>query len=155
MLQMLAQLFTYARWADRRIFAALQGPAAQDPLIRFLLNHMVNAGIIWYHRLETGESQHPLDYLRDDLATSQADMEEVYQWYLDLLEEVSEVDLQQLIHYHNSRGGAFENSKMEVLLHVVNHSTHHRAQVAARIRALGLTPPSTDLIFFFREKEKG
>jgi uncharacterized damage-inducible protein DinB len=34
--------------------------------------------------------------------------------------------------------------------HVVNHATLHRGQVVGMIRQLGLTPPSTDLLFYLR-----
>ena len=36
--------------------------------------------------------------------------------------------------------------------HVVNHATLHRGQVVGMIRQLGITPPSTDLLFFLRRE---
>lgn len=36
----------------------------------------------------------------------------------------------------------------EVCLQMQTHSTHHRGQVCARIRALGVEPPMTDLILW-------
>ena len=42
-----------------------------------------------------------------------------------------------------------ENMKVwNVLFHVVNHGTAHRAQIGARLRHLGLKPPPQDYIHF-------
>jgi uncharacterized damage-inducible protein DinB len=38
-----------------------------------------------------------------------------------------------------------------VLRHVVNHSTYHRGQVAAKLKRLGVEQPATDLIFWALE----
>jgi len=38
----------------------------------------------------------------------------------------------------------------QILLHVVNHATHHRGQVSGFLRAMGHTPPPLDLIAFYR-----
>lgn len=38
-----------------------------------------------------------------------------------------------------------------VLRHVVNHSTYHRGQVAAKLKRLGVEPPMTDFIFWVME----
>jgi uncharacterized damage-inducible protein DinB len=35
-----------------------------------------------------------------------------------------------------------------VLRQIVNHSTYHRGQVAAKLKRLGVEPPMTDLIMW-------
>jgi uncharacterized damage-inducible protein DinB len=40
-----------------------------------------------------------------------------------------------------------------MIVHVVNHGSYHRGQVATMLRQLGATPAqSTDMIAFFREQ---
>jgi uncharacterized damage-inducible protein DinB len=39
-----------------------------------------------------------------------------------------------------------------VLRHVVNHSTYHRGQVAAKLKRLGIDQPATDFVFWAREQ---
>jgi uncharacterized damage-inducible protein DinB len=39
-----------------------------------------------------------------------------------------------------------------VLRHVVNHSTYHRGQVAAKLKRLGVEPAATDLVFWAFER---
>ena len=38
-----------------------------------------------------------------------------------------------------------------MFLHVVNHSTYHRGQIAGRMRQAGATPVATDYIAYVRE----
>ena len=54
--------------------------------------------------------------------------------------------------YTNSSGTAFETPLRDILTHVVNHGTHHRAQIALVLREAGIAPPATDYIYFVREK---
>ena len=56
-----------------------------------------------------------------------------------------------VIWYKNLAGREFQNPVWQIVLHVVNHATQHRGQVSAMLRMAGVTPPSTDLIGFYRE----
>lgn len=59
-------------------------------------------------------------------------------------------DLDGKVRYTNSKGETFVNSVQEILLHVVNHSTHHRAQIASDLREHGHEVPVMDYIFHKR-----
>jgi uncharacterized damage-inducible protein DinB len=56
-----------------------------------------------------------------------------------------------VIHYQDMKGNSYTSTLWEIVLHVVNHATHHRGQVAGFLRTLGHTPPPLDLIRFYRE----
>ncbi|MEX0845990.1 MAG: DinB family protein, partial [Balneolaceae bacterium] len=56
----------------------------------------------------------------------------------------------EIIEYSNSKGVTFRNSVEEILMHIVIHGQHHRAQIAKLLRKTGITPPVTDFIFFLR-----
>ena len=49
------------------------------------------------------------------------------------------------------RGQAYALPRWQVLLHSVNHSTHHRSEVAALLTELRHSPDSTDLLEFYLE----
>jgi uncharacterized damage-inducible protein DinB len=53
--------------------------------------------------------------------------------------------------YRDLRQNPWTQPLWQIILHVVNHSTHHRGQVAGFLRALGHTPPNTDSITFARQ----
>jgi uncharacterized damage-inducible protein DinB len=48
--------------------------------------------------------------------------------------------------YQNSKGEHWESTVEDIVIHVANHGTYHRAQIAALLRAGGTTPPYTDYI---------
>jgi uncharacterized damage-inducible protein DinB len=52
--------------------------------------------------------------------------------------------------HRNSRGMYFEMPIWQIVMHVVNHGNYHRGQVSRLMREAGFTPPSTDLIIFYR-----
>lgn len=53
--------------------------------------------------------------------------------------------------YHDLQGNPHSTPLWQIVLHVVNHATHHRGQASAMIRAMGHTPPPLDLIRYYRE----
>jgi uncharacterized damage-inducible protein DinB len=69
------------------------------------------------------------------------------------IEAVRTDDLTAPVEYQNSSGTTFTNQRREMAHHVVNHATHHRAQIARLLRQAGHEPPATDYIFFARDPE--
>ncbi|MCS3649485.1 putative damage-inducible protein DinB [Salinibacter ruber] len=53
--------------------------------------------------------------------------------------------------YTNSTGTRFETPLRDCRRDVVNHGTHHRAQIALVLREADGAPPPTDYIFFVRD----
>ena len=49
-----------------------------------------------------------------------------------------------------SKGMLSVSPAWQIVLHVVNHGSHHRGQAAGFIRALGKTPPVLDLMHYYR-----
>jgi uncharacterized damage-inducible protein DinB len=46
---------------------------------------------------------------------------------------------------------AASNTLRDLLIHVINHSTYHRGQVAAMLRRLGTPALSTDFLIYHSE----
>ncbi|KOY88139.1 damage-inducible protein DinB [bacterium 336/3] len=59
-------------------------------------------------------------------------------------------DLEKVIDYKTSKGEPFSNTIRDILFHIANHSTHHKAQIASQMRQNGITPIITDYIFYKR-----
>src|SRR5690606_32834727 len=58
--------------------------------------------------------------------------------------------MEETVSYATSRGEKFSNTAGEILFHVVNHSTYHRAQIATAMKEAGLDPIVSDYIFYKR-----
>ncbi|KAI8899004.1 hypothetical protein BC833DRAFT_587394, partial [Globomyces pollinis-pini] len=132
------------------------------------LNHLLLADRLWYSRL-TNTSDPKLapywqhteiyakpndssifweDYIKDrhqlkDSILSQANL---LIEYVDTLP--NSIDLDDSFSYSDSSGTKKSMPLGTVLLHVVNHGTHHRGQITAVCPRFGLPPPSIDFIYF-------
>jgi uncharacterized damage-inducible protein DinB len=107
-----------------------------------LYSHIVNAHQIWNGRIEPGQLPfgvweiHPVDRCKD------IDLEN-YQNTLGVLDQFKLTDATHFIH---PKG--YKLSIRDMLFHVINHSTYHRAQIATEFRQHGITPVATDCIFY-------
>ena len=63
---------------------------------------------------------------------------------------INRENLARIIAYQNSKGERFENSIRDILFHIINHSTYHRAQIATEFKNNGIAPLVTDYIFYKR-----
>ena len=77
-------------------------------------------------------------------------MEESNARWVSYIEKYKVETMEEIIHYESIEGKKFENTLHDIILHVINHSTHHRAQVSMLIRDAGVAPPPTDYIVYHR-----
>src|ERR1700734_503822 len=66
------------------------------------------------------------------------------------LRDFSDDDVLRVISYQDTKGRPYSQSAWQIILHLVNHGTHHRGQVSGFLRAMGHTPPPLDLIAYYR-----
>lgn len=148
----LTDLFQYTRWADETIIATLEEMNApeRDDLADALelVSHQLRAQAAWLARVSGTEA--PPFWETDDLETCRKRSASCTAAWVEVL--ASADDLRRKVSYRNSSGTAFETPLDVIAHHVVNHATHHRAQVAREIRRAGGTPPATDYIFYDRDR---
>jgi uncharacterized damage-inducible protein DinB len=60
-------------------------------------------------------------------------------------------DIVKTIEYKDLKGNEYRTPVWQIALHLVNHATLHRGQAMSLLRQLGVAPPPTDLIFYYRE----
>ena len=160
-LEEIRQLFAYHRWANARVLAAageLDHEAFARDLrssfasVRDTLTHMISADWIWLQRWR-GTS--PTAGPGWDAATHAAlvsHWEEVERDQRAFLDGLGEKELERTIPYRALNGVAYENTLGELCRHLVNHGTYHRGQLATMLRQVGVKPPQTDLILYYRER---
>ena len=145
------RLFRYTRWADGEIVEALEAAderAVSSRTLR-LLGHIGRARQVWLGRVQ-GHAELPDIWGDDPLPEGRRRVESSSAAWMRYLADCAPGTFEDPIGYQNSKGTSFENTLAEICTHVVNHSTHHRAQIAGLLSEAGHTPPATDYIFWAR-----
>lgn len=150
----------YTSWASRRITEAAHSLTAEE-LVRdfgtadrnFLgtLSHVYAADRIWLARVRgtpsppliVPESEKQLQVLEEQWP---ALMMEWKEWASALTED----SVGQTLAYRDLKGNSWKSPVWQIVLHVVNHATHHRGQAAGFVRAMGHVPPALDLMAYYR-----
>ncbi|HET8547667.1 MAG TPA: DinB family protein [Bryobacteraceae bacterium] len=149
----------YSRWASMRLLEACRG-VSDEGLRRQVgcsfgsildtLEHIFWGDLLWVSRLR-GRARTTLNDPGERYSV--AELERTWRVVLDDFEQfASSADPEALCRHRNLSGDYFEIPNWRIVLHVVNHATYHRGQVATMLRQLGHTPASTDLIVYYRER---
>lgn len=145
MKQFFQELFEYSHFYNQQLADVLIENQVSEKATK-LYSHILSAHQIWNNRIEPltkpfGVWQiHSADTYR---AVEQSN----YEQSLHILDRY---DLDATINYANTKGQSFTNIVRNVLFHVINHSTYHRAQIATEFRQNEVEPIKTDFIFFKR-----
>jgi len=147
------RLFNYDRYANELLLQAiLEANKSEKPVQ--LMAHLFAASRVWLARCKelplSAYALWPDDANADTFAALN---EEINQNWITYLDGLQPDDFEKIISYKNSKGDAFENRLSDILAHVINHSTHHRAQIGQQLKSVGLENlPITDYIFYIREQ---
>jgi uncharacterized damage-inducible protein DinB len=156
------ELFAYNAWANRKIFDAAAGlPEEQYSRdlksshggIHGTLAHIVWAEQLWVSRWR-GAPPPAVAQGRDlaSLADVRARWEEVEAERGAFLRGLTAAGLEETRAVKPSTGGEYVHSFRQMFRHAVDHSTYHRGQVVTMLRQVGVVPPSTGLIVFYRQR---
>lgn len=157
------ELFAYNAWANRQLLHA--AAALPDELyfrdlksshggIHGTLAHIVWAEHLWLNRwLARPNPAVPQGRDLDTLAAVRARWEEVEGERGRFVAGLTEGRLEETVRVKPTAGGEYLHSYGQMFRHFVNHSSYHRGQVVAMMRQVGVTPPSTDLILYYRRNQ--
>jgi len=144
-------------WATQRLLDAIRdfdsasltrdfGTA--DKSVLGTLYHIYLADSVWLERV--GGRRFP-----GRTPADQQSLQHLESMWVPVLEEwkcwlETQPDPNRVIAYQDMSGRDWQNTISEIILHLVNHATHHRGQVSGFLRALGKVPPQLDLIAYYR-----
>ncbi|AMR32781.1 hypothetical protein A0256_15805 [Mucilaginibacter sp. PAMC 26640] len=74
--------------------------------------------------------------------------------WITYLDHLQPEEFNSTITYQNTLGENFSDQLADVLAHLVNHGTHHRAQIGQLLKLAGASLPQTDYIFYLRQLNK-
>ena len=142
------KLYQYNAWANRRVIGCLERQAVNDEKILSLFSHLLSAQFIWLNRIKGLPTTpfplwkvyelHELKSMVDDSAKN----------WLTFIRETGSFD--RILKYNNYTGDYYENNVEHIMMHLVNHGTYHRGQIALLLRQKGFEPVNTDFITYDR-----
>ncbi len=142
----LKELFDYNYHSNQRLAELLMEHEHQvSEKSISLFSHILNAQHIWNCRMNAVQPLYAVWDLQSFTDFKNIDTDN-YERSIAIL---NKVDLTDDITYRNSKG-VFTNSYRDILFHIINHSTYHRAQIATECKLAGIEPLSTDYIFYKR-----
>lgn len=159
LVQALQYQIEYSIWATERLLNAATtltpGELDRDfgsgsKSIRGTLIHISNGERHWLNRLFPPARPAPEPF-PTEWSTVIEQWPILHQRWRDFAQTLTDESLSATLEYRTIKGDPRRNAIWALILHVVNHGTHHRGQVSGFIRALGKTPPSLDSVNYARE----
>jgi len=156
----LLELFAYNAWANRLMFDAADALPAEvyerdlkssHGGIHGTLAHIVWAEHLWLNRWL--KKPNPAVAQGKDLhsaADVRARWEAIEAERGAFLAQLGEAQVAETRTVKPSTGGEYLHTFSQMFHHTVDHSSYHRGQVVTMLRQLGVVPPVTGLIFFYR-----
>jgi uncharacterized damage-inducible protein DinB len=147
---LLTKLWLYNDWANKSLINSFELQSSEiSGKSMHLLCHIMNAQMIWVDRI-TGVKTSVGVWDDHDLETCKTMHGKASAQIKQEIENRG-YELQRTIHYVNTKGLHFENQFDDILLHIFNHGTYHRAQIAQDLRINEIEPTGTDYIAFVRQ----
>lgn len=148
----------YTAWASQRLMD-VAGMLSQEELTRDFktadktvlgtLAHIYAAERVWLS-LAMAEPGATFGAREDrDLASLQIEWPALHQRWKEWLRDACGEDVARPISFQDMNGRPCAKPAWQVVLHLVNHATHHRGQVSGFLRTMGRTPPPLDLMHYY------
>lgn len=158
------RLYDYSYWASEKVWDCImpltdeqfvQDTGYSSGSIRNHVVHMMSAERRWMQRVR-GETVSP-NLLFDDYPgckTTKVKWDAVKVEVLDYIYSLDQEQLDEIVHSEiQSRELHFSLRRWELLLHVANHATDHRAQILTLLnRHFGIETVEQDMLFYLIEQ---
>jgi uncharacterized damage-inducible protein DinB len=163
MKELLRQFATYNIWANQKILEVILSlqeekqkqelPSSFKSLYTTVL-HMWDAESIWWQRMKLHERFIvPSENFKGTMQDVCNGLLQQNQQWLDWVSNATDIALEHVFQYQNSKKEQFKQPIYQMILHVFNHGTYHRGQLINILRQLGIEKlPQTDFIVWSRRK---
>jgi uncharacterized damage-inducible protein DinB len=165
---MIRALYEYNKYANNRLLETASKLGAEDleraqgasfESVAGNLAHILAAQVVWLERWRGQRNRRPLtevqsvrelDSIRVAFEASHADLR-------DFLVALTDDRLDAVLAYTDSVGTPYERMLWQLMLHVGNHGSYHRAETAMALTAMGHNPGDLDYSYFEigRSQEQG
>jgi uncharacterized damage-inducible protein DinB len=142
------KLYQYNAWANKRVIDTLMRQNINDEKILTLMGHIVAAQFLWLHRIKGLPPAQVQLWGQYSLEQVTKMAEEAGKLWLEFVNANDSFDRE--LTYHNYVGDPYTNNVESIMIHLVNHCSYHRAQIALLLRQKGFEPINTDFITYDR-----
>ena len=150
----LRRLVAYNQWANERILTAIDGMTAEElarPVDAYIgsleknLQHILLATRIWLARWK---GTVPLT-LQGHIATPWPEAyAATHAEFGAFVESLTDAGADRVVDYKNTKGQPFQMALDQLIVHVVNHGTHHRAETGMLLERIGRSPGDMDYVYY-------
>ena len=118
-----------------------------------LMAHLLAAQQRWLSRCKFEPA--PTTSLWPDVPLSELDgfINRNHAEWTTYLETLKPEDFDSVISYQTTTGESYADQLLNILAHLINHGTHHRAQIGQYLKRAGASLPVTDYISYLRHQE--
>lgn len=126
----------------------LQHQKVEDEKILSIMGHIVAAQFLWLHRIKALPPPDLKLWGSYTLMQLTVLAEDAGKKWLEFVETTENFNRE--LTYTNYVGDLYTNNVETIMIHLVNHSSYHRAQIAMLLRQKGFEPINTDMITWDR-----
>lgn len=151
-------LIHYSGWASRKVLDAICALSPEDRDRENGVSHMSIGGTathiylaerLWFGRVH-GNSVPSLGAAA--FAQTEVEWPELQAQWQAWADNLTDTDTDRVIEYKLLSGAPGSSQVKQIVTHLVNHATLHRGQIVGMIRQLGIQPPATDILWYYREQ---
>jgi len=149
----------YTIWATGRLLEAAASLSPEeltrdfgtaDKTVVGTLAHVYAADRVWMARIQ---GKMPGKFITDedrDLRLLNREWPALLEVWRDWAAGLTDENVASEAVYQDLKGNPHTTQWWKIVLHVVNHGTHHRGQVSGFLRTMGHVPPPLDLMAYYR-----
>jgi uncharacterized damage-inducible protein DinB len=154
-------IFDYNRWVNGRLLSGVASVPVERTREQFgasfdsihgTLAHILSAEVLWLSRWRGVSPTKALS--GDDFADVAAIVERWHTHQRELDGFVVGLGPERVsanVRYTNASGKRYVLPLWQLMLHVVNHGTHHRSELAEMLTRIGVAPSPTDMSVYLAE----
>ncbi len=144
----LLKIFNYNHWSNELLLETIEKNNVKDEYIIKMMSHNLNAQRKRYNHI-SGDITTVFDIWEiHSLEQLKSKNNALTELYIKMISKLKLSKLNEKIETTSLEGDKFFMSVTDIMIHIANHSAHHRGQISLRLRELGIAPPDYGYLIY-------